>query len=226
MKKIKTNNKILSTFNFPRLLCNAKHCGQELSTRDESRGFTRQKIRGNFSGGFTLVELMISLTLFMVVVTAAIGSLYSVNDTSRRVEAMRSVLDNLNFAMESMSRTIRTADNIGCGSTAEADCPLSSSVNSSIILDKTIGTDETIRYQHVIISGSNRGEIQRCVGGTCVAITSPGIDVKKLFFFVEGASSADLIQPKVIIFVEGIAIAGANTAPFAIQTQVSVRSFE
>lgn len=68
--------------------------------------------------GFTLVELMVSLSLFIIVVLALIGSLYTVNDASRRVQAMRTVMDNLNFAMEHMSRNIRTSEAIVCGSQA------------------------------------------------------------------------------------------------------------
>jgi prepilin-type N-terminal cleavage/methylation domain-containing protein len=171
-------------------------------------------------GGFTLVELMVSLSLFTIVIMAAISSLYSVNSASRRVESMGTVLDNLNFAVDSLSRNIRTGTNVGCG-VAGQDRLFGQTTCSSIIFDKTIGTDETVTYQ---LSSTSPYSIQRCTGNVCVAITSPNINVQKLSFFVEGSSSSDTLQPKVIIFLQGVATAGGNIAPFALQTQVSVRS--
>ncbi|MDB5188744.1 MAG: hypothetical protein JWM92_342 [Candidatus Nomurabacteria bacterium] len=192
----------------------------------------------NAQAGFTLVELLVSLTLFTIVVTAAVGSLYTVNQASARVTAMRTVLDNLNFAMESMSRTIRTGSNIVCGGAGALggpSCPFggsSSSGGSAISLQSTLGTAQTIQYQWVIDNTTQNGEIQKCAivnGGliNCVAITAPEINIQKMYFFVDGADPADNKQPSVMMIIQGVANAGTqNIAPFAIQTLLSQRAGE
>ncbi len=175
--------------------------------------------------GFTLIELMVSLTLFIIVIMAAISSLYTVNNAARKVEAMRSVLDNLSFAMESMSRTIRTGTNIGCYATPGVDCAYPSSGGDyRVTVDATLGEAEgvTRTIQYVLSNGT----IQKWSNGTQVALTAPAINVTDLKFYVEGATAGDGLQPKVIIFVQGTATAGNDIAPFAIQTQVSVRTAE
>jgi prepilin-type N-terminal cleavage/methylation domain-containing protein len=188
--------------------------------------------------GFTLIELMVSLTLFVIVVLAAVSSLYAVNNASRKVNAMRSVLDNLNFAMESMSRTIRTGSKIVCGgvqnSTGSSNCAFNDpyrSASDTIMLDSTLGLTETVEYS-LERNGQGMGQIVKRVNengswSKPVAITAPEIDVQKLSFFVDGADGGDTMQPNVTIMVQGVANAGTdNIAPFAVQTFVSQRAVE
>ncbi len=200
--------------------------------------------------GFTLVELMVSLSLFIIVVLALIGSLYTVNDASRRVQAMRTVMDNLNFAMESMSRNIRTSENIYCGSqlmSSVGNCPLSqdSGPYTAISMHSTLGKQQLVEYRlnkpssdanwviekrnTELIPTPSGGEIINLPGvsGEWIAITSPEINIEKFSFYVEGAYGGDGIQPNVIIKIEGVAaIADGATVPFSIQTYLSQRTPE
>ncbi len=178
--------------------------------------------------GFTLVELMVSLALFTIVVLASISALYTVNDASRKVQAMRSTLDNLNFAIESMSRTIRTGSGIVCVGGAGNNCPFSTgyySPKSDLIVQSTLGQNTQVEYRCSGCGGSS-GQIQKKTGsGSWVAITSPEINVQSLSFYVSGVG-ADALQPSVIMFVKGVATAGGTTAPFAVQTYISQRAIE
>ena len=58
--------------------------------------------------GFTLIELLVSVALFSVVMLISVGSLVAMAEAARKAESIKSVLNNLNFAFDSMSRTIRT----------------------------------------------------------------------------------------------------------------------
>jgi prepilin-type N-terminal cleavage/methylation domain-containing protein len=175
----------------------------------------------NTQSGFTLIELMVSLSVFIIIVLAAISSLYSVNNAAKKVESMRNVLDNLNFAVESMSRTIRTGTNLSCSSTPETNC---TSGSDAIVLTSTFGSSpQTVSY----VFNQSNGSIEKIVSGVTIPITSPEINITRLRFFVDGASTADGKQPGVSIFVEGVAKAGTEyTAPFAVQTYVSQRAVE
>ncbi len=190
--------------------------------------------------GFTLIELLVSLSLFIIVVLALVSSLYNINNASRKVQAMRSVIDNLNFALESMSRTIRTGSNIVCDNLPGSNCPILSegitNPRHHIAVDSTVGEARTVEYRWGKESlSSGKENIERCVrvdveqacpvnSDQWVAITAPEIQITKLNFYVDGADIGDNKQPSVIIMVEGIAHAGAdNTLPFSVQTYLSQR---
>jgi prepilin-type N-terminal cleavage/methylation domain-containing protein len=210
---------------------------------------TTHNRRAQKTAGFTLVELMVALSLFTIVVLAAVSTLYTVNRASRNVQAMRTVLDNLNFAIESMSRTIRTGTDLGANGNIGVDSPFGTGVQE-IILRSTFedpnGNPKTVRYACSSCNGDSSdgvGSIQKWVqgGSGWIDITSQEIDIQQLMFFVEGScppssvtyggGSCDLTgveykQPSVSILIIGVATAGGDTAPFAVQTYVSQRAFE
>jgi prepilin-type N-terminal cleavage/methylation domain-containing protein len=182
--------------------------------------------------GFTLIELMVSLSLFVIVVLAAVASLYTVNNASKKVQAMRTSLDNLNFAIESMSRTIRTGTNLGCNGGIQ-DCSISNgNTGGDILLQSTLGYDGVVRFiRDDDCFGTGTGCIVKQKQGQTynaseLSITSPEIDIQNMIFYVDGTDPSDGRQPSVIMFLQGTATAGGAVAPFAIQTYVSQRTFE
>ena len=184
-------------------------------------------------GGFTLVELLVALTLFIIVVLAAITSLYAVNNASRKVNAMRGVLDNLNFAMESMSRTIRTGTTIVCGGSGNPagvthNCPFPGSTPaSSLSLHSTLGREQDIEYRLNTTTHQLEKKIYGTDGTNWLALTAPEINVQGLYFYVNGADQADLAQPSVMILMQGVATASTgDTAPFTLQTYISQRALK
>ena len=68
---------------------------------------TRQVDGRSENGGFTLIELMVALGVFMVVMTITLSAFLNIIDIQKKTEAFRKVNDNLNFAMEAMMREIR-----------------------------------------------------------------------------------------------------------------------
>ena len=192
--------------------------------------------------GFTLIELMVSLSLFVIVVLALVMSLFTVNDASRKVQAMRVVMDNLNFATESISRTVRTGTDFACGGgTTAISCPLSGDTNipqaESFSVRSTLGERRFIEYRWGLVNG--KGVIEKRSTGILsdgtldndttpwIAITAPEIDVESFHLYVDGADTGDSVQPNVIMKIEGVASAGLdNIAPFAIQSYLSQRTPE
>lgn len=194
------------------------------------------RLKTTLTAGFTLIELMVSLTLFTVIVLAAVSSLYSVNNASRKVSSMRAVLDNLNFAVDDITRTVRTGTVPTCGgagnSTTDRNCSFGDdSYSDHLSVQSTLGRSATVEFR-LTTDENNIGRIEKRVnsGGVWedwVAMTAPEINVSKLAFYVDGANADDLAQPSVIILVQGIASSNADTtAPFAIQTYVSQRTAE
>lgn len=78
--------------------------------------------------GFTLIEVLVSVALFSVVMVIALGALLAISVSDRKAESLKSVINNLNFAVDGMSRAVRTGSNWGCDAshtlnpTAGTDC--------------------------------------------------------------------------------------------------------
>ncbi|NCT02183.1 type II secretion system protein [Candidatus Parcubacteria bacterium] len=68
--------------------------------------------------GFTLIEMIVALAVFSVVVTMSMGALLTLVGTNQQLQAEQSVMTNLSFALDSMTREIRTGIRYYCGGTA------------------------------------------------------------------------------------------------------------
>lgn len=70
--------------------------------------------RSKKQSGFTLIEMIVSLALFSVVVTIAVGALLVLIASNQRLQNEQSIMTNLSFALDSMTREIRTGTNYYC----------------------------------------------------------------------------------------------------------------
>jgi prepilin-type N-terminal cleavage/methylation domain-containing protein len=68
------------------------------------------------TAGFTLIEMIVSLALFSVVITISVGALLVLIASNRQLQDEQAVLTNLSFALDSMTREIRTGSAYVCGS--------------------------------------------------------------------------------------------------------------
>ena len=192
----------------------------------------------NAQKGFTLIEMMVSLTLFVIVVLAVIGSLYSVNNASKKAASMRQVLDNVNFAVDEISRTIRTATNIVCNPSGKAsdmvpgdhDCAIrTGAVGDVIQMVDTQNAGAIVEFFYDA-DGGRIMKNTKAAGETydpsnAITLTSPSVSIKRLYFFVDGVSVGDTTQPSVSIFVKGTVKAiDGEVVPFSVQTSVSQRA--
>lgn len=63
--------------------------------------------------GFTLVELLVAITLFSLAVAVAVGGFVRALRTQRQIVALVSANSNASLAIEQMAREIRTGNNFG-----------------------------------------------------------------------------------------------------------------
>jgi len=70
--------------------------------------------RSSSQSGFTLIEMIVSLALFSVVVTISVGALLVLIASNQRFQNEQTVMTNLSFALDSMTREIRTGTNYYC----------------------------------------------------------------------------------------------------------------
>ncbi len=178
----------------------------------------------NRNTGFTLVELIVSLGLFTIVAMISTGALLSLSDTNRKVKTMRIAMDNLNLALESMSREIRMGSVYTCNPTLMISLVSGgtgvgcSSGNSSLAFLSQDGDTMVYSLNSSIVQRSKNG------GGSFSDITAPDITINELNFYVLGAGSGTE-HPHVVISIAGT-VDGKLSSSFRIQTTVTQRSPE
>lgn len=71
-------------------------------------------ISKNKKRGFTLLEMIVSLGIFSLVAVIAVGSLVRITGLNRRAQSLQSAMDNVSFALESMTRNMRYGTGFEC----------------------------------------------------------------------------------------------------------------
>jgi prepilin-type N-terminal cleavage/methylation domain-containing protein len=170
--------------------------------------------------GFTLIEMMTAVSVFLVVMTISMGAILGIFDANRKAESEKTVMDNLNFAVETMSREIRFGTNYHCGTSGNLTSP-QNCLSGDTFMSFLSSDGEQIVYR---LNGTT---MEKSVdgGNNYVAVTAPEINISSLQFFVVGANPPpDTLQPKVLIKISGSAGAKANTTTsFTIETMASQR---
>lgn len=163
------------------------------------------------SGGYTLIELIIAVGLFALVMTLASGAYLLMISISRQTQGVSTGIDNLSFAAETMTRTIRTGTNYSCGG-GGGDC---SGGGSSFSVRNPSGDIVT----YTLSGGSITQNGSR--------LTDPSVTVTSLMFYVEGTppAPADYKQPHATIIISGEISPGPSKPPesFTLQTGATMR---
>jgi len=176
--------------------------------------------------GFTLIEMMVSVTLFSIVMLVGLSALLTLVNENQRAQALNSVITDLNFTLESMARTIRVGNQFDCGGPT-LDCD-SGSKSFSFRAPFIESSFRNITYR--FNDDRDRGVIQRSVdSGGWVDITSSNVDIEDFSFYVFGAERAEAgqppepYQPRVMMVLSGKAAVDGQDTEFSIQTTVTQR---
>ncbi len=158
--------------------------------------------------GFTLVELLVSIGLFAVITSIAVGGFVSILRSERQAAGLLAANSNVSLSIEQMAREMRTGYNF---------CTVRSCLLSELNFRNARGEDITYRLQG--------GAIERQVNsGPFQKITADNVDVKYLKFYLQGREPGDGEQPRITIAL-GVASKevglGGNIAN--LQTTVSAR---
>jgi len=175
-----------------------------------------------FHRGFTLIEIMVSLSVFIIIMTVSLGAILSVLEANDKSQTKKTAMDNLNFALEFMSRTVRFGTNYYCGVASTNpppafDCP---SGGSSFSIRSSDGA--------LIVYSLSGGRIMKTVNGVTTPVTSAEINITRLTFYVfNSAPPPDLGQPRVILVVSGTVGNKTSTQSiFNLQTSMSQRKID
>ncbi len=169
-----------------------------------------------FKKGFTLIELITALAIFMVIMTISMGSIIGIFDASRKSRTLKTVMNNLNFAMETMSKEMRFGKTYHCGPgniAVPQNCP-----SGDTLMSFSSSEGDQIIYR------LNQNRIEKQINGVgYTAVTAPEAVIESLQFYTLGADTSDSLQAKVLIKITGYAGADKNRSDFTLQTLVSQR---
>ena len=193
----------------------------------------------NNKNGYTLIETMIAVSLFIIIVTIGMGALLNANRLNQKSKAMRSILDNLSFVMEDMSRNLRTGYSYSCvpASLAVPSSPTSGQSCVGIAFEPSGGSGGSDPWIYEIVNTTTptvTSFIQRSTdnGRHWMPLTPSEITFSAASgFSILGAESksqnGDTQQPFVTIRLVGtITSVGGVSTPFDLQTSLSQRQLD
>jgi prepilin-type N-terminal cleavage/methylation domain-containing protein len=188
--------------------------------------------------GFTLIEVMVAVSIFAIIMTVGIGALLSINDAHKKSQTQRAAYDSLNFIVDTLGRDIRTGSRY-----VQSDTPTGfdlglvltpGAATSDFSFRNQDGCDVTYR---LVSSGGSR-VIERNIrsnpaASDCVTftnafetLTNPNVlDITGLYFYARGSSNAnnDAQQPMVTFLVTARTQLGAESTDIALQSTVTQR---
>ncbi len=177
--------------------------------------------------GFTLIEMMVSVSLFSVVMLVSVGSLLSLIDASKRAQGIQSVMNNLNVALDGMVRALRMGQGytVANGGHELSFTPFGKDPN-----------DASQRWVYTFVEDNSdpleaRGRLYKrykpdgLSSVVNVPLTASEVDIDFVQFYKTADIPGDLRQPRVVAIVRGKGGFAKikNTTRFDIQASATQR---
>ena len=175
--------------------------------------------------GFTLVEMMVSVSLFVIVATIVSVAFVSLANIYRKVQSNRAVIDSVNFMMDTLSYELREGRNWrvyqsdSCVN-AVGGCYTAITFTRYNGPDDPDGEEVTYKFNKDV----NPPSVVQCIG-PCGSVqnnlNSNEVTINKFNIYVDTAKAV----PKATILIEGTARSSAKIfTDFALQTSLSQRN--
>lgn len=174
-----------------------------------------KKSLNNQQRGFTLMEVMVSISIFAIIITIGIGSLLTIFKTLQKTRADRQTLDSVSYMMDTMTRQMRTAKEITVSSSEvkiidQDGHPITFSV------DPTAVDQNGSSYTKLVMIDQN---------GNPYDLTPPDFKIDDMSFIGYGGGTSNTQQGMIGIHIEGTTQNGRpeTNSHILLQTVVSKR---
>ena len=187
-------------------------------------------------GGFSLVELMVSVSIFAIAMIISISTLLVIIDANAKAQATSAAMTNLSYAFDNITRNLRTGRLYYCtGSGADMTNQLLTSSPGFQDCNNEIGIVYTREIDGVRTGyrlSSQRIQEYHPARGSWVPITGSDVRIDRFSLFVIGSATDDpatpsiddIEQPKVKILITGHINNGLDTdTDFKLQTHIVQR---
>jgi prepilin-type N-terminal cleavage/methylation domain-containing protein len=182
----------------------------------------------NYKRGFTLIEFIVAIGLFVVAIYMGFGAIISLFDSNNKSQTIFSSIGNLNYSIESLTRDIRFADVYHCGSAGTLSSPADCSGGETSLAVTTGGVTTVYRF-----SGT---QIEKSInGGVYTPVTGGDITLSYARFYVVGSAPASAavgtpgrdLQPYVVLVLKGNSgNKSSSQTDFDIETLVSQKKLD
>lgn len=176
--------------------------------------------------GFTLLEIIVSMSIFALIVLMAISTFQSINEGQRSAIASQNTQESMRYAFEIMSKEMRTAQarNPKCGGTTNNKVfNVNSSQDILYFLNKNNECTQYYIYENSLY-------IKRNSGGIGLPVTPDEVKVSNLKFSIidDNIGAFHGIQPMVTMKmdVEMASTSAMHKNKINLQTTVSSRHYE
>ncbi len=174
--------------------------------------------------GFTLLEMLISITLFSFVMIIALSAVLTILDLNRKTQSLAAVTNSMNSTLDSMVRLLKSGERNFTGS-GVLGCP-DSRITFNFYDIEGIYDDDVAMWDVIYAYNCDDEAIYRSMkkvggggGDQFIRLTPEGVNITKATFDVTSEC-----QDKVGILMEGVAGANKTETDFTIQTTVTRRS--
>ncbi len=171
--------------------------------------------------GFTLVEMMVSVSLFVIVAMVVSVAFVTLANIYRKIQSNRAVVDNINFMMDTISYELREGTNWSVDDSTE-DCDgEKNNCYTAVSFDRF----SDFSFTEKVIYKFNRDTktVDQCINGiqSCVALNSREVKIDTFEIYTDISQSV----PKVTVLIHGLAQATPKImTDFTLQTSVSKRN--
>jgi prepilin-type N-terminal cleavage/methylation domain-containing protein len=194
------------------------------------------KFNKSNNSGFTLVELMVAISLFTVVSLISVGALLTVVDANRRAQSLKSAVNNLTFGLEGLAKNMRVGNTYHCnigpaipfGFDTPRDCSGGAVPEGNLIAFESSNGDPFDSSDQVIYR-LNVTTLERSTdgGSLFLPVTSSEVEVTDFDVYVFGSEVGDFLHSRTLIILRGFVDLGNNArTDFNIQTTISQRGLD
>lgn len=160
------------------------------------------------------MEVMVSVTIFTIIVTIGMGALITIFKTLQKTRADRQAIDSISFVMDTMTRRIRTGKEY-VSSDAGGGIKFVDQDGVSVSFYKDLDSEGNSRIYMIDGAFGNQDDP--------VDITPESFSVEGFDFDIIGTDPSDGIQPMVTINLKGVVKNGQQESKLSVQTVVSQR---
>lgn len=196
----------------------------------------------NKKTGFTLVEIMVAVSIFAIVAVIATGALVTASDINRKAQSIKLAVDNVNFALNKMAFEIRVGGSYSCGKDGVVvsvaygdngnDCPDGGNTlyfytyrgdDCDDYYTSCATTENKIPVVYKLNQAGNGLAYSNNGGSSYFDITSSEVRITNLEFKVNGAENS-ILEPRVQVTLAGVVAEGTKyETEFDLRTTVVTR---
>lgn len=196
------------------------------------------KNKKGLNKGFSLVEMLVAIAVFMSIMTIAISSLISIISANKKSQAIKSTVDNVTFALENISRDMRTGTDYHCFVSESEGFSKACSPDGASAIGYVRGNGQGVIYQYynnenldkpALIKRYCEADLTDCEPEISLISRDSGINIQNMKFYIIGSDKEfdllDRTQPRVVITASGlISSRGSEDTSFNLQTNISQRA--